>query len=36
VRVVASRTTTTSFDAGEFQASELIVERRAAIQVPLR
>jgi hypothetical protein len=36
VRVVASRATTTTFDAGEFQTSELIVERRAAIQVPLR
>lgn len=36
VRVVASRTSTTMFDAGEFQTSELIVERRAAIQVPLR
>ena len=36
VRVVASRSSTTVFDAGEFQTSELIVERRAAIQVPLR
>ena len=36
VRVVASRSTSTTFDAGEFQTSELIVERRAAIQVPLR
>ncbi len=36
VRVVVSRSTNTTFDAGEFQTSELIVERRAAVQVPLR
>ena len=36
LRVVASRTTTTTFDAGEFQGSELVIERRAAVRYPLR
>lgn len=36
VRVVASRTSESSFDAGEFTGSELIVERRASVSVSLR
>jgi hypothetical protein len=36
LRVVASRTSTTTFDAGEFQGSELVIERRASVRYPLR
>lgn len=36
VRVIASRISESSFDAGEFTGSELIVERRSTVSVPLR
>ncbi len=35
VRVTASRTTYTLFDAGTFSGSELLVERRATVELPL-
>jgi hypothetical protein len=36
LRITASRTATTTFDAGAFVGSELVVERRSRISVSLR
>jgi hypothetical protein len=36
VRITASRIVVTGFDVGEFTGSELVIERRDRLYVPLR